>query len=225
MSTVGNKPKDVVNISTVGDLTVTGNTILGDAVGDTVTVQAGTAALPSIIPSGDPNMGVWFPAADTVAVSTAGAERLRIDTSGDVGIGVTPTAGINAALQIKDGIKFPDTPVISSNRYTLDAYDEGTWTPTATNFGGTVSTVSGTYVRIGRQVSFSIYVSGTAMTTTANSSTLSLPPSLTNGAHGSGTCSTTSALGGTTFVSTTAVVFEVSLTSSGVIVASGTYFI
>ena len=82
MSTVGNKPKDVVNISTVGDLTVTGNTILGDAAGDTVTVRAGTAALPAIIPSGDPNTGVWFPAADTVAVSTGGAERMRINASG-----------------------------------------------------------------------------------------------------------------------------------------------
>jgi hypothetical protein len=55
------------------------------------TVQAGTALLPAIIPSGDPNTGIWFPAADTVAVSTGGAERMRIDSSGQIGIGATPT--------------------------------------------------------------------------------------------------------------------------------------
>jgi len=44
--------------------------------------EDGTALLPSIVNNGDPNTGIWFPAADTVAVSTGGTERWRADSSG-----------------------------------------------------------------------------------------------------------------------------------------------
>ena len=51
------------------------------------TFSAGTAALPSITFSGDTNTGVFAPAADTIAFTEGGAESVRIDSSGDVGIG------------------------------------------------------------------------------------------------------------------------------------------
>jgi len=56
------------------------------------TFSAGTAALPAITTTGDTNTGIFFPAADTIAASTGGTERLRLDASGNLGLGVTPSA-------------------------------------------------------------------------------------------------------------------------------------
>lgn len=53
---------------------------------------AGAVATPSIAPTGDTNTGFWFPAADTIAASTGGSERLRITSAGRVGIGVSPSS-------------------------------------------------------------------------------------------------------------------------------------
>ena len=54
-----------------------------------VTHALGSAGTPSITTTGDTDTGVWFPAANTLAASTGGSERVRIDSSGNVGIGVT----------------------------------------------------------------------------------------------------------------------------------------
>ena len=65
---------------------------------------AGTAALPSITTTGDTNTGVFYPAADTVAISTGGTERMRVtstgvnlngSTSGSVTITAPAVAGTN----------------------------------------------------------------------------------------------------------------------------------
>jgi hypothetical protein len=56
------------------------------------TVQAGTAAAPAITTTGDTNTGIFFPAADTIAFSEGGVESARFDASGNMGLGVTPSA-------------------------------------------------------------------------------------------------------------------------------------
>jgi hypothetical protein len=75
--------------STLG---VTGATTLSStlAVTGITTVAAGSAALHSIISTtGTADTGQWFPAADTIAYSTAGTERVRVTSGGNVGIGTT----------------------------------------------------------------------------------------------------------------------------------------
>ena len=86
----------------------------------------GTAAAPSIAHTGDLNAGLFFPAVDTVAVSTAGAERMRVDSSGFVGIGVTPSAWGSGykVLDIGGGASFAG---LSNSAYiTSNSYDNGT---------------------------------------------------------------------------------------------------
>jgi hypothetical protein len=50
---------------------------------------AGSASAPSLTAIGDTNTGVFFPTADTIAFAEGGAEAMRIDSSGRVGIGST----------------------------------------------------------------------------------------------------------------------------------------
>ena len=67
---------------------------------------AGTALLPSITRAGDLNTGMWFPAADTIAFSEGGAEAMRIDSSGNVGIGntsITDFSGRILAINASSG--------------------------------------------------------------------------------------------------------------------------
>ena len=64
----------------------------GDTMTGVLAVTAGTAALPGIAVSGDPNTGIYSPGADQLAVATNGTERLRITSAGLVGIGSSSPA-------------------------------------------------------------------------------------------------------------------------------------
>jgi hypothetical protein len=99
---------------------------------------AGTAAAPAVTTTGDLNTGIYFPAADNIGFTTGGTIRGRWTTDG-LCFG-TDTAAANA----------------------LDDYEEGTWTPAIFGNGGqsgqAYSVQSGTYTKIGREVTVRFFV-------------------------------------------------------------------
>jgi hypothetical protein len=84
-------------LAVAGTLTVTGSA--------TVEFADGSASTPSITNDGDTNTGIFFPAADTIAFSEGGVEAARFDSSGNLGLGATPSAWASGqgAMQFKDG--------------------------------------------------------------------------------------------------------------------------
>lgn len=66
---------------------------------------AGAVGTPSLTTTGDTNTGLYFPAADTVATTTGGTERLRVDSSGNVGIGTSsPRSRLDLASGVISGV-------------------------------------------------------------------------------------------------------------------------
>jgi hypothetical protein len=101
-----------------------------------IAIGAGSASAPSLIPTGDINTGVWFPAADTIAASTGGSESIRITSAGNLGLG-TFTFGTSAAKTFAiatgtapttgpaDTIQIYSTDLSAGNTM-LSLYTEGT---------------------------------------------------------------------------------------------------
>ena len=108
--------------------------------------------------------------ATSIASQTGTGTKFVVDTSPTL---VTPTAtttiGVGAATPSASGagITFPATQSASTDVNTLDDYEEGTWTPTFTcatpgNLVFSYDTRSGTYTKIGRQVTVNCNVTSAA---------------------------------------------------------------
>ena len=78
---VGARPGVAASISVDGNMIVSGISTFG-----------GNVNIPDkILHSGDDNTSIRFPAADTFTVETGGSERVRVDSDGHFGIGMSPS--------------------------------------------------------------------------------------------------------------------------------------
>jgi hypothetical protein len=122
-----------------------GTTLTIGASGDIITIPAGSAAAPVITTTGDTNTGIFFPAADTIAFTEGGAEAMRIDSAGDVGIGTSdPKYKLHVRtsndknLYIRDGYRLAGVALQTvNNAETLNV-------PLEINADGAELTLSGT---------------------------------------------------------------------------------
>jgi hypothetical protein len=105
----------ITGLVTAGSATITGAATVGTTLDVTgvSTFAAGTALLPSITRTGDTNTGIYYPAPDTFAVSTAGVERHRTDSSGNLLVGKTARDLTNAGFEI--GPSGQTTVVVASS--------------------------------------------------------------------------------------------------------------
>jgi hypothetical protein len=81
----------------------------------------GSASTPAIRGT-DTNTGIFFPAADTIAFAEGGAEAMRIDSSGRLGIGTTsPTVNLEIGSDTSTvralAVRYSSVPVYLSNSY------------------------------------------------------------------------------------------------------------
>jgi len=65
-----------------------------------IELALGTQSAPSLSFTGDPNTGIYSPGADQLALTTAGSERLRIDSSGRLLVGTSSSAGGGYFFQV-----------------------------------------------------------------------------------------------------------------------------
>lgn len=102
--------------ATLASATITGAATVGTTLGVTgvATFAAGTALLPALTTTGDTNTGIYYPAADTFAVTTGGSERLRVAANGQLLLGTSNTDG---AIDIGMVLNKPSATGFVGNSY------------------------------------------------------------------------------------------------------------
>ena len=200
-STVPTSKLSVVGIVSATSFSGSGSGLTGVGLGTTgsintsgiitatsIVVSAGTAAAPSISPTGDSNTGIFFPSADTVAISEGGAEALRVDSSGRLLIGTTSAFvnGFNNAFTSSQLSKdsgnnvrcISDTRSVAAvNNSTVDA-----WVGRKANGNSFNASMSGHfYVQVGGGNSFSGVYSIVTSSLGTSAATLTAVSTVTRG--------------------------------------------
>ena len=100
-------------------------------VGGTATFGGDVLIADKIVHTGDTNTAIRFPAADTITAETGGSERLRIDSSGHLGLGISPSdidsigRALNIASSTGGAIYLQDTDS-PTTKFAAISYNGGT---------------------------------------------------------------------------------------------------
>jgi hypothetical protein len=174
-------PTERMRLDSSGNVGIGTSTPLLTASGrGNVTINGSTNSI-LVLANGGTTSGYMFGDASSLGFSAGSGTNSRVitfDTNGTERARIPSTGGIQSVNSISvgnatpttsgAGITFPATQSASSDANTLDDYEEGTWTPTITSGGGSITsyTSSGKYTKIGRQVvlygTFTITNAGTA---------------------------------------------------------------
>jgi len=120
------------------------------------------------------------------------------------------------------GIDFSATPGTGTSEL-LDDYEEGTYTPIATNITGT-NTYAGSYTIIGNRVFWEIYITtSTAIGITAITSTLTTPTTPNIASNCSSSEATTGATYGNGHVAANGTIYPPTVTAGNGVIISGFY--
>jgi hypothetical protein len=104
-------------VTTIANLTLTNATISsGNVTVTTGVFGAGSNTAPSITTTGDTNTGIYFPAADTIAFTEGGVESMRINSSGNVGIGTSsPSYKLDVQIASESSLNLYNTTATSND--------------------------------------------------------------------------------------------------------------
>lgn len=90
-------------------------TLAGPTVTGVASFAAGSAGAPSITKTGDTNTGIFFSAADEVAITTAGTQRLKVDNSNTTFAGnvLIPDAGTIGSASSTSAMTIASTGIVT----------------------------------------------------------------------------------------------------------------